>query len=215
MPYKKGYKKRYYKRNSYNNTKKIVQSVLAKTIEVKTDVTPLAIDISTASVGYNPLDYLGQGLTDSTRIGNRVNLLSLSLRSALVSADDTNFVRIAFVETRKQLPLLTSSYYDTSSVWKSPSLGINSGFNYDVVQRVHFNKLFNMQQVISGVDRQYVFNKNVNFKKGGKQCLYSGDLTTTLGEVTQTTMYLVLLSDSTIAFHPTFNGQFTIRFTDG
>lgn len=187
---------------------------MSKNTEVKTDLTPLTTTVSTTSVGYNPLDYLSQGLENDARIGNRINLLTFSIRSVLTSADETNFMRVAVVETRTKLPLSASTYYDTSSVWANPTLGINSGFDYDIVRKVYLNKLYNMQQVITGVDRNYICNHRISFGKLGKKCYYTGDIPATLGANTETHIYLVLLSDSGVSFHPEFAGQMTIRYTD-
>lgn len=220
-----GYKRRrrYRKRSSqWAVAKKAVSAVLKKRLEVKSFSFAWGLSIGNTPLTWNPIginlfDYLRMGTEDFNRIGNRVNNLSTSIRCNVESADSPyNQMRLMLVETRNKLQItLAGGNYDCQSLFEDIAiLGLNAPLNFDVVSKVYFDKLVSLNQHVAGQNVIKFVNRYIKFGKNGKKIYYLGDITPSLGENTNTNVYFVVMSDSSVAPHPRINMVWKNRFTD-
>ena len=219
MPPKGNGKKR---QTQYEVARQAVKDALKKTLEVKKFSFAWALGIGNTPLAWNPIainlfDYIEQGNNDEDRDGNRINCLSTELRCNLESADSPyNQLRIMLVETRKPLPLdVAGTYYSASSVFRSlAALGLNSFVDRDIVKHIYMDKLVTLNQQVVGQNIIKFKNRFVKFGKYGKRVYYDGNITATLGEATQTYLYFVAMSDSTLVPHPRINMVWENSFVD-
>lgn len=217
MPRK--YQRRCRPRNSVRTlVKKEIQAHAKKTVEVKHKTISFSMNASSDLYGINLLDYISQGDTSSTRSGNRINLLSQSLRMNVSGETPYSTVRMIVCETRTPLAYDSLySMYNGEECLQSSNLGVNSEIDFDVVKRVWCDKTFLMREIVSGVVPVRYLRKRLSFGKNGKKIFWDGNTTGPAATTnTQTYMYLLFMSDSAPAsiVHPKVNLGAYLRYTD-
>lgn len=220
--HKKGYKRFRRKDSQYKVAKAVVKDALKKQLEVKHYTFGWDITIGNTLLNWNPiginlLDYVDQGTDGDNRIGNRINLLSASLRANIVQADvPYNQMRLLVVETRQPLQLDTAgTYYSCAPLFTNiQRLGLNSFLNMSLVKKIHMDKMVTLNLQTGTYSVIKFVKKYIKFGKDGKKCVYDGDTSPTLGGATRTYLYFVAMSDSTAPAHPKLNLIWENRFTD-
>lgn len=206
-------------RTRRNNLRKLVRNeILAnekKTTEVKHKTISYGISPNTTPFGYNMLEFISEGSSAESRDGNRLQLLSESMRMNIQGENPSSYVRIMLVETREPLPYDTLfSLYDGTAVLQNPTLGINSSLDYDVVKKTHMDKLLTLREIVSGVTPIRYFKKYQRYGKNGKKIFYDGNTTGLNSGNIMTHLYLLFMSDSSVIPHPRVTAGHYIRFTD-
>lgn len=217
-------------RTRMSKTRALVKSeinkALADTTEVKhNNGTWIISPLSDRPYAVNPLDYVAQGDGAQQRTGNRINMLSLNMRANMeMSASQENTrIRVSVVECREPLPLVpvgSSYYYDARGVFDSTAsaLGANNFFDTDLVKKIHYNKLFTFNQLITNQQIFKHLSKYISFGKRGKKAYYDGNSSTgaDLGENTKTHFYIVTTSDtdSSAIDQPGATIVWKMRYTD-
>lgn len=223
MPsFKKGFKRSHKRFSQYDVAKKAVKDALKKQLEVKRYTFAWDITIGNTVLNWNPiginlLDYIDQGTDGNERIGNKINLLSASLRLNAEQADvPYNQMRILVVETRQPLELDTvGTYYSCLPLFKDiDRLGLNSFINMNLVKKIYMDRMVTLRVLPDDNSDVKFVKKYIKFSRGGKKCVYDGDTSLTLGENTRTFLYFVAVSDSSSPTHPRLNMVWENRFTD-
>lgn len=195
--------------------RKEVQRINAKNTEVKHREVSASYSVSDTPLGYNFLEYIGQGDGALNREGNRINLLSHSMRLNIRAEQPYNNIRIMVLETRDPLPYsLTDFKYDGSEVLSSPGLGVNSSLDFDTVKKVYYDRTIQVKQLANGVNPTFYVRKYLKFGKLGKKIFYDGNTTGVNSGNMRSHIYVLLMSDSSIVPHPSINAGHYMRFTD-
>lgn len=212
-----GYKRRNVRRSKTTTIKKVVENVLKQRTEVKHDGIRISVNMTSVPAALNLVDYIRQGDKATEREGNRINLLSCAFRGKCIQGDTPyNHCRLAVVETREPLPLLTASTYDAATLFTDLAFcGPNSMWNFNVVKRVFWDKNVVLRQLVDTQMDARLMNKHLTFGKNGKTIFYDGQTSTTLGEATRTYLYIVYLSDSVLPLsHPGYEACLYLRYID-
>lgn len=215
------------------NTRRMVRNeitkALAETSEVKHQTNQQAFNASfDRPTAYNLVDYIQQGDTATSRTGNRVNLLSINMRGDLDMPASLNQsrIRIAIVETRQPLPLdSTGNAYDARGIFENNTLlKEDAFFDMDLVKKIYFNRkwIFNaLPNDGAGAAGTAVpitkdLSKYIKFGKLGKKIYYDGNTSSTLGQNTNTHLYVVAIGSDPASQVDLAGGTFVwkTRFTD-
>lgn len=221
-------------KKSRSSTRAIVKSeinkALAKTTEVKHNDNNWGFAASDKPIAINLVDYIPQGDGAKERIGNRIQLLSCNMRSNVSTSNVTNRLRLAVVETREPLELISGqTWYDARPLFENlTNLKSNAFFDMDTCKRVlmnrhiQFTQLFQQGDDQSGtpypINQEKYVNKYISFGKHGKRIFYDGDYQggSNLGENTKTFLYFVVMSDepSSSIVQPAGTMSWKLRYTD-
>lgn len=192
-----------------------IQAQEAKTTEVKHKQISYGINPSTTPYGYNMYEYLTLGDSASARVGNRINVLSQSMRVNIEAEQPYNNVRVMLVETRQPLPYNSVlGLYDGASVLQSTTLGVNSALDFDLVKKVYMDRTYQIAQLANGANPVKYLKKYIKHGKNGKRIFYDGNTTGLNSGNIRTHMYLLFMSDSSVIPHPRVAGGHYFRFTD-
>lgn len=202
------------------STRKLVRNEIHKALAKKTEVKHREVSagssITTDPVAYNFLEFISNGDSANQRDGNRVNLLSQSLRCNFRAESPYSNIRMCVLETREELPYdAVLSKYNAQNVLSSSALGVNSSLDYDSVKKVHYDRTFQIQQLASGVNPVHYVKKYIRFGgKLGKKIFYDGNTTTMGSGNCKTFLYIVFMSDSGATPHPQVSMGINQRYTD-
>lgn len=207
-----------------------VNKALSSTTEVKKNDQNWSFDAEPVPIAINLLDYIQIGDTSTQRTGNRVNLLSASLRTNLSTGQPAAKVRTCVLETREPLPRIVGSpHYDAKPCFEQlTTLGVNSFFDMDSVKRIHHNKLSQFTQLFQQgndaqgqplpINQEKYVNKYVSFGKRGKRIFYDGNAVADPSVIpsgnTKTYLYFVVLSDINIPGQVIGDLSWKCRYTD-
>ena len=174
----------------------------------KPEVKSLVINENiTVSNGGNlfQIASIPQGITNTERIGNSVDLLSSNFRFMWALADTGyNNCRIALVKTRKPVSNLSSIFEATSFAAFG---GIYAAWDYDTVQKVYLDNNTALNQQVSGL-RVHSFKKK--YVKHPETLKFSD--TTATSQLDN--IYIVVVTDSAVLPHPRLNLIVRTRYTD-
>lgn len=209
MPYK--YKKsRNPKRNTARITKTAIRREVMRMAESKYIQTDCAASISTSGV-FLPIALINQGDYSTDRVGNKVHPTSWAIRGSITCADNFNYIRMVLVQWNDDNllnpPLITNIFEVTSG--NSP---LYSTFNRQQLgnqYRVLLDKL--VRVTANAANPELNASRIVKFKgyKGLKEMTFQGNNTTGFGQI-----YLLLISDSTLPSHPSFEGFSVVNYKD-
>lgn len=195
--------------------RKEIQRHQAKTAEVKHRQVSLGWGLDTTPYGYNLLEYISQGDGAQNREGNRIHLLSHSIRANFVAEQPYNNIRVMVLETRKPLDYDPVMFrYDGSPCLATPSLGINSAIDYDTVKKVYYDRTIQIAQKVAGVNPVFYLRKYLKFGKTGKKIVYDGNTTGINSGNDRTYLYFLAMSDSSVIPHPNLSSAQNLRFVD-
>lgn len=170
-----------------------------------------AIDVTDKGNGTNQIFIVNnpaQGDTDINRQGDKLRMLSLTIRGNLIIGDSTNVIRMVIFQWysgSNSIPLedVTEASDSSGRQWMSPYKHDHAG-----KFKILYDKTFNMTNV--GDNAQIVFKKTVNFR--GKNAYVELNNGTTT--VNTNAVYVSFVSDSAAVSHPTLNYYYRLRFTD-
>jgi len=151
------------------------------------------------------LNPIVQGINESQRIGSAIKPISLRGKFGVVGVDNVNAVRILIVQWNDDDaifgPTLARIFQDPIN---SPWLGtLNENNMTGGMFTVKYDRLFT-----TSLNGQNAFSVNFHTKKLRKVD-YLGSATTGYGN-----LYLIAVSDSAIAGHPTLAYQMRLSYTD-
>lgn len=194
-------KRRYQKRP---NLTKRVKEVLASQEELKRHTVVSQNQVDSTGVLIKLLR-INQGTAHDERIGDMLNLKSFYFRCQpqIVTAQSYNKFRIMLIKTREALVSVSQVMENTSMVTFG---AINASINYRVVEKVLLDKLLTVKNEWSGQPMQGFFKR---FMKHKDKIHYQNELDTASME----NYYLVLVSNSSAAPHPTVNLVLNETFT--
>lgn len=163
-----------------------------------------ALGVSTAGNIFQ-IGEIAQGVSHDQRIGNQVELLTTNLRYMWALGDTGyNNGRLAIIKTRGPLATLSSAFETTSF---GTFGGVYASWDYDIVEKVYYDHNTSMNQLVSGARRQ-VFNKE--YVKTPMELKFDTSVATSQLDF----IYIVCVSDSLLAPHPSLNLVARTRYTD-
>lgn len=199
--------------NLNNKIKKTLNSMLKKKMEVKREIQVHNVSIDNVGLTIPLMALVASGTAHDQRIGNRVNMLSATLRYMWALSDTGyNNTRISLIKVKVPLPpgggapvSTPPDFYENQSY--TTFGGVYAQWNYDLVSKVYYDKNITLNQFVSGA-RVSKFNKA--FVKMAQELNYDN----VNGDSLLDGIYLVLSSDSTVIPHPTINLVTRCRYTD-
>lgn len=191
-----------------STVKKIVKKEIAKDIEYKRIDTSLlgnvALDFSNTQV-YD-ITQIGQGVTDITRVGDKLKIVGLNMKLRMSAGDATNSMRIVIVQWRDWTTAIPAwsdllEYTPSAQGFFGPFKKGSAG-----KFKVLWDKTFHL---IIGADSQ-VQSIDVNINKGFEVTKYFPTSTTN----SKGKLLFFFISDSSVPTHPYFEGYLRARFID-
>lgn len=194
---------------SYSTVKKMVKKAIAQNNRKNVEVKRETLSGSTSSDNNGQLIPILQSTVSGTahdqRVGNRTELLTMTLRIMNNIADTGyNNVRYAIIKCREE-PASVSAVFQTSSY--AAFGGVYAAWDYDIVEKVYLDKNITLNQLVSGA-------RMSKFGKHFVKCPMGLHYDTAAANSLQEKLYLVLTSDSAIAPHPGVNYVLSSRYTD-
>lgn len=190
-------------------TRKEVKQIIKRVAETKY-LNFHADLVSVPSTGYiNRMSTIAQGQTDSTRIGDKLRYKSMELRGEFIGADTTQLVRlILFVwkpDSNADAPaalsdVLHGTYTGSNEVPMAP-------YTHDL--RSNFTILRDKTYALSTAGRPSVqFHWKLNNVRGKELKLIAA------GNEGKNHIYMMAVSDSDVASHPTLSVISQLSYTD-
>lgn len=208
-----------YRRRSYRKRampprrpmKRMIQNVINSNLEKKHFDFPIQTTISNAAAIYK-LTSIPQGDTDQSRDGDKAKMLSLKLKANIAAADTINFFRVILFQWHTNdtnTPPSTQSILQTADV--------NSPLNHDAgaIYSVFHDKVYALSangDTNRVLDFVYRFGKKTGKMKWVKSIIkYDPGIgpTTSIDS-----LFILLITDSNVTPHPSFNGIFRTTYTD-
>jgi len=195
------------KMKSNSSVRKIVNSVLAKRVEVKKTFTSTSGDITTTGT-IVPLWRTDPAIGDfnTERTGNEVFSLSHTIK-VLLSLGDAGYNNCRYLFLRTYNPITLAS-----DLFDPVSFGLFSGqyamLNYDVVQKTYLDKNVTLNQQVQS---QRMSKFRSHYIKLQEKINWQGATSNS-----QTNLYFVILSDSgpLSIIHPRCSVLIQSRFSD-
>lgn len=194
------------KKPQVKEVRKIIKAELKKNLEPKYNMyynSSLGID---TTGNLSAVISNSQGSSDTTHVGDQIELRSLYFNYYVTCADTFNVVRVLLIQTKGYVPSAAADIFQVSG---SDSV-LTSPYHHDYMQtglitvlydRLHCLDTYNpLQQHKGWVPMKYVKSK-VQFDAGGSSVL-TGDI------------YMITISDSSAASHPTINANILYNYTD-
>lgn len=153
------------------------------------------------------LNGLQVGDTSSSRDADEVLIKSLKSRINIVGIDDTNVVRVMFVidHEPKQATMSISDLLDTAVI--PPPFAFRK-MDYKKRFTVLHDRTFSTVLSTESEQQWIQFNQPLNLKTHYAAGANAG----TSADITRNALYLVILSDSGVTAHPTFNAATRITY---
>ena len=163
-----------------------------------------ALGVSTAGNLFQ-IGTIAPGVAHDQRIGNEVELLTTNIRYMWALGDTGyNNGRLAIIKTRGALATLSDAFETTSY---GTFGGVYASWDYDKVEKVFYDHNTTMNQLVSGARRQ-VFTKE--YVKTPMELKFDSNQPNSQLDF----IYIVAVSDSLLAPHPTLNLVARTRYTD-
>lgn len=164
------------KSSTYATAKKAVRNELAKMVEVKKFYFASNASVDLDGITLGPLLGISVGTNDDERLGNQINLLSMSARMNLQSGgNNTNTIRVMLLQVYSPANSLGTVYTvpDLFNPIQYSSVGaINANVNRKIVQRVMVDKTIQLNPYNS-LDTVFHYRKFYkSFGKIGKRIQY-------------------------------------------
>lgn len=201
----KTYRSKKRSRKLTNNQRNEVHKIVKENIETKDlcfHITPTAIS---TTVVYHPLLNVmlsSQGAGQSQFIGNEVRLQYLRCRGVVTQSDRSNLIRCLLVRMKDSyLPGLGDV-----DMFKCPAAPLLSELDFDFVDRVYYDKTVTLNVGYSNDNRQKIISRNVNLRNRVLTLKTTGN--------PNQEIFWVLVSDSGIIPHPSFEMTSTLGFND-
>jgi len=202
-----------FKQIAAREAKKAVKSAFRKKVEVKHEMlAPPPVSTDTVGVIIPLMNDVSTGTAHDQRIGNKVTLLSNTLRLQVALADTGyNNIRYAIIKTRREA-INTADLFENASYLQFG--GVYASWDYDMVERVYLDKNLTLNQLIPYTTnlgeswRSSKFRKH--FNKMPMEIHYDDSAA---GSVLDR-LYLILCSDSAVIPHPRVAFVSRCRFTD-
>lgn len=198
--------------NLNSKIKKTLNTMLKKKMEVKREVLVHNLSIDNTGTIVPLMDTVASGTAHDQRIGNKVNMLSSTLRYlwALSDAGYQN-CRFAIVKTRTIFPTGGAPAPAPPLLWENQSYstfgGVYASWDYDIVSKVYYDKNITLNQQYAGL-RVSRFQKA--FVKMAQEVVYDN----ALAGSSLNNLYIVLSSDSQILPHPSCQMVIRNRYID-
>lgn len=201
------------------SVRKVVQSILAKQIEMKHRFVTTTSTIDEDGFGISLHDFIVQGAGTNNRIGDRINAMTLSMNGRFgSSATNGGSFRVFCVETRRPLAFLTlNSTYDISPLFDQSvsTVGkVAASFDWDWVKRVYHDKRYTFNQQVVGNEVSKYIRYNVNFGKNGKRIVYDQDTVAPAITFTKTYLYCCYVIDDQMNSDLRNRSVYKLRYID-
>lgn len=162
----------------------------------------------TQTVDLTPI---AQGISDTQRIGDQIDLCSIQGRYALSvgAGDGTNIMRVSVVQWLEDTSVTGTPIYGDILQYSTSPADIVSPWELDKNKRyrVLWDKLFTLVEGADTAVQIIEFYINKGFQK---KIQYTNGATTGIGKI-----YLMFESDSVLASHPQLSGYSRVRYFDG
>ena len=148
---------------------------------------------------------IAPGVAHDQRVGNQVELLTTNIRYMWALGDTGyNNGRLAVIKTKTALPALSNAFETTSFAAFG---GVYASWDYDIVEKVYYDENSTINQLISGA-RSQVFRKQ--YIKTPMELKFDTNVANSQLDF----LYIIAVSDSSLAPHPTLNLVSRTRYTD-
>lgn len=195
--------------------RKTVKSVLKTTVEDKyksTYGTNNAIDVT--GIVSNALTAPSQGVADTERIGDKINITSISFRFSITAADGTNLIRLLIFQWHEDdnvsVPVISDILTDPTSGALSP---VYYHYNHDTIGHkftVLYDKVYNLSGDDVGGENQQVYKSMYIPRKYMKRSVkFTGGSIKGMNHVR-----FLCVSDSGSVSHPSMDWIARAHYTD-
>lgn len=214
MPVKN--KRRFYKRKAAPAkslaTKSYVQKIVRKEQETKYHDLSLASQpylVAMASTTIVDLCAISQGTQDIQRIGDKIRLRSLDMRVQILCADSTNVVRFIIFQWHPNTTITATDPQGSQIIADTATYPFLSNYVHDYQNQfiVVYDKVWGSELTSDSANR--VMHIRPSLKYVRKQVNYTGATTSGSDK-----LYLLMVSDSGSATHPSVKVQARIRYDD-
>lgn len=181
---------------------KSVKTALNKNIELKYRDVNSVLSVDYTGYFYDLSTYITQGITDSTRVGDKLTMRSLELNYNITNGDTTNQVRVIVLRLKSlasSLTALTQILTNTSSVYAPLSTYLHDSRSQFVI---HYDKLHTVD----------TYNPIKAFKtkiKMTSKTEYNGAGTDGYHHI-----FLLAISDSGAVTHPSLTWYTRMNYVD-
>lgn len=190
--------------------RKEVKSQITSDMELKNVHFPYVTTPLTAPVYkelINDLFIAGQGTDVDQFIGSQIRIKRMNLRWSIAQADTTNNFRMVIFETRRDYEPAAGD----TVMFKEPSHQLLSPLNYDFVKRVYVDRTLFLGGTNSGsVSLIKRGRKHINMRN--RKCLFQ--VTGAGAVVADVKLYVMVVSDSSVAPSPRFTLLSSLHYTD-
>lgn len=190
-------------------TKRYVRKLLAKQAETKyfeLGVTATGVDYAGTLTN---LTVVPQGTTDSTRIGDKLVIRGLNIKYEVIAADSTQMVRVMLFQWHPNTQLLSPIMSDilvstTLSTTNAPLA--NNVWDYQNQYTVLYDRVHRLDSLEKASD---IVRKNINLRYAKKTIVFYAATTAASEHI-----YMLVVSDSSAAPHPTIQYQTRLTYDD-
>lgn len=197
------YKKRPLGRRQAKAVASIAKKQIRKTSEWKHFTGLTDISISTSG-SITDISMVPQGDTDTTRDGDSIFASSVIFRGVMTNGDATNRVRVIFFQSKAKVITVSDLLIVTAGA------EVDSMYNTDNFQnfKILYDRVHYLQAPFSGATVTKTVAGKVRLSSRKMQ--YEGGGVTGINKV-----YMLTISDSAAATHPTYKLLTKLNFRDG
>lgn len=211
MPYRRTYKKRTraIPKTQEKRIRKVVKSELKREIEHKYYDRLSTGNAGTTLVATNPFTSFVRGTGVNNYIGSAIRVSSIEIRGQLIAADAPgNMMRMIIIQDKD-----TSGVPNNSTMFAEPTYPVYSPLNKDYTDtyRILKDKLFLLTN--DGVSSTNFLPKSFRYYISGKK-LRQVRFTASGGLADAGSIWIIFVSDSSVATNPTWIMNTRVNYTD-
>lgn len=212
MVYRKTYRKRGYRKRSAKpaSVRRIVRQEVNKAEESKMwDGAQEAISISSTGSSYylfndpNTSNTIVNGPADGEYVGTKVKVSHITMRGMVAAADSFNTLRLLVIQSKGVFVPSGTTVFQTTYGLSSPFLGLNKA--YDDRYRVIVDRMI----TVDATDTTKQFKIMIPGKR-----LYPTHFSDASGTAENGGLYVVMVSNSTLASHPVVSIAWRVFYKD-
>lgn len=187
--------------------RRVIQNVINQNLEKK--YADVSFTLTPTPSALLRLTGVSQSDTDSTRDGDKIKVLSVKMRSTVLVADATNFIRVILFQWHS-----SSSVNPPGVTAILQTQDLNSHYNHDggALYSIFYDRVYALEG--SGNAAQNI-NAVARINKVGKTKWVKPIVKFESGTIEATDhFYMLVISDSTASPSPLFSGVFRTTYTD-
>lgn len=198
-------------RNQKREVLNLIENKVENKIESKYVDIQYATGISNVPT-ISSLTSIGPGTGPNQRIGNKVELVSIQCKLLFALADATNYIRIVifqWLEDAGSFPTWTDLFEFNTLGLPTTQVERMSPYTLSAGKQGSFRVLYQNELNLDNDNGLQQVKSYIN--KGFRKVI---DFDTVLSTIGTGHLYVMVISDSSAAPHPSVNGYFRMRFKD-